>query len=45
MVCTGHSGRAAWGLGLGQLVAGIVGLNPAQYMDVCPHLSVLCCPV
>jgi hypothetical protein len=41
----GHSGRAVWGVGLGQLVAGIVGLNPAQGMDVCPRLSVLCCPV
>jgi hypothetical protein len=30
---------------LGQLVAGIVGSNPAQGMDVCPRLSVLCCPV
>jgi hypothetical protein len=32
----GHSGRAVWGVGLGQLVAGIVGSNPAQGMDVCP---------
>jgi hypothetical protein len=40
----GHSGRAVWGVGLGRLVAGIVGSNPAQGMDVCPHLSVLCCP-
>jgi hypothetical protein len=24
------------------LVAGIVGSNPAQGMDVCPRLSVLC---
>jgi hypothetical protein len=31
--------------GLGRLVAGIVGSNPAQGMDVCPRLSVLCCPV
>jgi hypothetical protein len=29
----------------GRLVAGIVGSNPAQGMDVCPRLSVLCCPV
>jgi hypothetical protein len=36
----GHSG-----VGLGRLVSGIVGSNPAQSMDVCPHLSVLCCPV
>jgi hypothetical protein len=41
----GHSGRAAWGVGLGRLVAGIVGSNPAQGMDVSPRLSVLCCPV
>jgi hypothetical protein len=32
----GHSGRAVWGVGLGRLVAGIVGSNPAQGMDVCP---------
>jgi hypothetical protein len=30
---------------LAGLVAEIVGSNPAQVMDVCPHLSVLCCPV
>jgi hypothetical protein len=42
---TGHSGRAVWGVGRGRLVAGIVGSNPAQGMDVCPRLSVLCCPV
>jgi hypothetical protein len=41
----GHSGRAVWGVGLGRLIAGIVGSNPAQGMDVCPRLSVLCCPV
>jgi hypothetical protein len=41
----GHSGRAVRGVRLGRLVAGIVGSNPAQGMDVCPHLSVLCCPV
>jgi hypothetical protein len=23
---------------------GIMGLNPTQGMDVCPHFSVLCCP-
>jgi hypothetical protein len=44
-VGTGHSGRAVWGVGLGRLVAGIVGSNPAQGMDVCQRLSVLCCPV
>jgi hypothetical protein len=32
----GHSGRAVWGVGLGRLVAGIVGSNPAQGRDVCP---------
>jgi hypothetical protein len=32
----GHSGRAVWGVGLGWLVAGIVGSNHAQGMDVCP---------
>jgi hypothetical protein len=41
----GHSGRAVWGVGLGRLVAGTVGSNPAQGMDVCPRLSALCCPV
>jgi hypothetical protein len=41
----GHSGRAVRGVGLGRLVAGIVGSNPAQGMDVCLRLSVLCCPV
>jgi hypothetical protein len=41
----GHSGRAVWGVGLGWLVAGIVGSNPTQGMDVCPRRSVLCCPV
>jgi hypothetical protein len=32
-------------VGLGRLVAGIVGSNPAQGMDVYPRLSVLCCSV
>jgi hypothetical protein len=41
----GHSGREVSGAGLGRLVAGIVGSNPSQGMDVCPRLSVLCCPV
>jgi hypothetical protein len=41
----GPSGRAVRGLGLGRLVAGIVGSNPAQGMDVCPRVSMLCCPV
>jgi hypothetical protein len=33
------------GVGLGRLVAGIVGSNLSQGMDVYPRLSVLCCPV
>jgi hypothetical protein len=41
----GHSGRAVCGVSLGWLVAGIVGSNPAQGMDVCQRISVLCCPV
>jgi hypothetical protein len=41
----GHSGRAVRGVGLYRLVAGIVGSNPAQGMDVCPRPSVLYCPV
>jgi hypothetical protein len=41
----GYSGRAFWGVGVGRLVAGIVGSNPAQGMDVCPRVSVLCFPV
>jgi hypothetical protein len=41
----GHSGRAVWGVGFGRLVAGIVSSNPVQGMDICPRLSVLCCPV
>jgi hypothetical protein len=32
-------------VGLGRLVAGIVGSNPASGMDVCPRPSMLCCPV
>jgi hypothetical protein len=45
IILAGHSGRAVWGVCLGRLVAGIVGSNPAQGMDVCPRLSVFCCPV
>jgi hypothetical protein len=33
------------GLGLDRSDTEIVGLNPAQGMDVRPRLSVLCCPV
>jgi hypothetical protein len=36
ILSAGHSGHTVWGEGLGRLVAGIVGLNPAQGMDVCP---------
>jgi hypothetical protein len=32
-------------VGLGRLVAGIVGSNPASGMDVCSRPSMLCCPV
>jgi hypothetical protein len=38
-------GRAVKGVGLGRLVAGIVGVNPAQGMDLCLCVSVFCCPV
>jgi hypothetical protein len=41
VVRVGPSGR----LGLGRLVTGIVGLNPARGMDACVCVSVLCCPV
>jgi hypothetical protein len=42
-----HSGRAVWGVGLGRLVAGIMGSIPAQGMDVCPlsFFVVLSCVV
>jgi hypothetical protein len=30
---------------LSRFNTGIAGSNPAQGMDVCPRLSVLCCPV
>jgi hypothetical protein len=36
MFGAGHSGRPVWGVGLGRSVAGIVGSNPAQGIDVCP---------
>jgi hypothetical protein len=35
----GHSGHAVWGVGIGRLVAGIVGSNVA----VCLRPSMLCC--
>jgi hypothetical protein len=40
-----YSGRAVWAMGLGRLDTGIVGSNPAQDIEVCARLSVLCCPV
>jgi hypothetical protein len=46
-ICSaGPGGRAVYGVvGLGLLVTGIVGSNPAQGMDVCLCVSALCCPV
>jgi hypothetical protein len=44
-VTAGHSGQAVWGVGLDRWDTGILGSNPAQGVDVCPRLSVLCCPV
>jgi hypothetical protein len=41
----GHSGRATEGVGFSRFGILIVGSNPARGMDVCPRLSVLCCPV
>jgi hypothetical protein len=41
----GHSGCAVWGVGFDRLDTGIVCSNPAQDMDICPRLYVLCCPV
>jgi hypothetical protein len=38
-------GRPIYGVGLGRMVTGIVGSNPSRGMDVCPCVSVLCCPV
>jgi hypothetical protein len=40
-----HIGRSVWGVGLGYLVAGTVGLNPASGMDVCLRPFMLCFPV
>jgi hypothetical protein len=40
-----HNGRAVWGVSLDRMVIGIVGSNPPRGMDVCPRISVLCCPV
>jgi hypothetical protein len=38
-------GRVVWCEGIDLLDSEIVGLNPAQGIDVCPRLSVLYCPV
>jgi hypothetical protein len=43
--CVDHSDRPVQGVGRGLLDTGIVHLNPTHGMDVCPRLSVLCCPV
>jgi hypothetical protein len=32
-------------VGLGRIVAGIAGSNPARSMDICLCLYMLCCPV
>jgi hypothetical protein len=40
-----HSSHVVWGVVLDHSNAGIVGSNPAQGMDICLRLSVLCCPV
>jgi hypothetical protein len=43
-----HGDREVGGVGLGRLVTGIVGSNPARGMDVCVSVRVfllLCCPV
>jgi hypothetical protein len=45
VIFAGNSGRAVWGVDLSRLDTRIMGSNPAQDMDVCPRLSVLCCPV
>jgi hypothetical protein len=42
---TSYSDHVVWSVGLERSDTGIVSSNPAQGMDVCPRLSVLCCPV
>jgi hypothetical protein len=43
MACSsGHAVRVAYGLDLSN--TGIVGLNLARGMDLCPHFTVLWCP-
>jgi hypothetical protein len=44
-MAAGHNCRAVWGVVHDRSDTGIVGSNPAQGMDVCPRLSVFCCPV
>jgi hypothetical protein len=39
------SDRAVLGVGLGRLVAGIAGSNPARDINVCLCVYMLCCPV
>jgi hypothetical protein len=41
----GLSARAVCGVGLVRSDTGIVCSNPALGMDVCPRISVICCPV
>jgi hypothetical protein len=41
-MCADPGGHAVQGVGLGRLVAGIVGSSPAQGMDVCLCVVVLC---
>lgn len=41
----GHNGCVVKDVGFGHLVAGIMGSNPTWGMNVCPHPSLLCCPV
>jgi hypothetical protein len=45
LAVAGPSGRAVGGEGLDLLDDDIVGLNSTPGMDVCPGLSVLCCPM
>jgi hypothetical protein len=37
-----NSGSRAKGVGISRLDTEVVGSNPAQGMDICPHLTVLC---
>ena len=44
MIPSNSTGRAAYGVGFGRVLAGIVGSNPAWEMDIC-LLSVVLCQV